>query len=103
MRSTLLIGLAVIFFISVSLVSAQENGTKPPAPPPTVTPERPEPGTAPRSQFDGRNQLGAAVQVQTGLGELEMASSNDGRHVVIAANSGYSFSDDFGETYTFGG
>jgi hypothetical protein len=27
---------------------------KPPAPPPTVTPERPEPGTAPGSQFDGR-------------------------------------------------
>jgi hypothetical protein len=74
-----------------------------PSPSPTVTPEQPEPGTAPRSQFDERNQLGAPVQVQTGLGELEMASSNDGRHVVIAANSGYSFSDDFGGTYTFGG
>ena len=50
----------------------------------------------------GHNQPGVAVQVQTGLGELEVAS-NDGQHVVVAANSGFSFSDNFGASYTFGG
>ena len=45
---------------------------------------------------------GVAVQVQTGLGELEVAT-NDGKHVVVAANSGFSFSDTFGSAFVFGG
>ena len=39
---------------------------------------------------------GVATLVHAGVGELEVASSNDGSHVVVAANSGFSFSDDFG-------
>ncbi len=45
---------------------------------------------------------GVAVNVHTGVGEVEVAT-NDGQNVVVAANSGYSFSSDFGNTYTFGG
>jgi hypothetical protein len=74
--------------------------TKPPEPSPTVAPE---PGAFPRPESGGRKEPGVAVQVQTGLGELEVAPSNDGQHVIVAANSGFSFSDDFGGTYTFGG
>ena len=47
-------------------------------------------------------QPGVAVQVQAGVGELEVAT-NDGQHVVVAANSGFSFSDDFGANWTSGG
>ncbi|HTR11713.1 MAG TPA: hypothetical protein VMI72_00310, partial [Roseiarcus sp.] len=42
---------------------------------------------------------GAAVKVQIGKGELEIASA-DGQNVVIAANSGYSYSKDAGTTWT---
>src|SRR5262249_6576876 len=49
-----------------------------------------------------RGQAGVAIQVQTGVGELEIAT-NDGQHVVVAANSGFSFSDNFGAAWTFGG
>lgn len=45
---------------------------------------------------------GVPIQVQTGVGELEVAT-NDGQHVVVAANSGFSFSDNAGGTYTSGG
>jgi hypothetical protein len=41
-----------------------------------------------------------ATSVQQGVGELEVAASNDGRNVVIAANSGFSNSTDSGRTYT---
>ena len=44
-------------------------------------------------------QKGAAVFVQNGLGELEIASA-DGQNVVIAANFGYSYSKDAGATWT---
>lgn len=44
-----------------------------------------------------------ASQVQTGFGELEIAVSNDGQHVVVAANSGFSFSDNGGRTFIRGG
>jgi hypothetical protein len=37
--------------------------------------------------------------VQDGEGELEVAVSNDGRNVVVAANSGVSFSHDAGQTF----
>jgi hypothetical protein len=47
-------------------------------------------------------QIGVAA-VQGGLGELEVAASDDGQHVVVAANSGFSFSDDGGQTFHFGG
>lgn len=59
---------------------------------PTSLPERgggkPSPGTA---------------HVQNGVGELEVAVSDDGQHVVVAANSGHSHSDDGGLTFTFDG
>jgi hypothetical protein len=47
-------------------------------------------------------QKGSAVLVQGGIGELEIAST-DGQHVVISANSGFSYSDDAGATWTPGG
>lgn len=47
--------------------------------------------------------VGAPLSVQTGVGELEVAVSADGQNVVIGANSGYSFSNDGGMTYAFGG
>ncbi len=50
-----------------------------------------------------RRKAGTAVQVQAGVGELEVATSDDGSHVVVAANSGFSFSDNFGGAWTFGG
>ena len=50
----------------------------------------------------GHGDPGIAIQVQQGAGELEVAS-NDGNHVVMAANSGFSFSDNAGSSYTFGG
>jgi len=58
-----------------------------------------EPG---RPKRDG-DAAGTAVRVQSGVGELEVATSDDGSHVVVAANSGFSFSDDFGATWTSGG
>ena len=45
---------------------------------------------------------GAPTQVFAGRGELEVSASNSGRDVVIAANSGWSFSNNFGATWTFG-
>jgi hypothetical protein len=50
----------------------------------------------------GHGDPGIAIQVQPGVGELEVAS-NDGKHVVIAANSGWSYSDTSGSVYTRGG
>jgi hypothetical protein len=40
----------------------------------------------------------AAVQVNGGAGEVEVAASNDG-HVVVASNSGLAVSSDFGATF----
>jgi hypothetical protein len=51
----------------------------------------------------GEREIGVAVLVQNGVGELEVAASNDGSHVVVAANSGFSFSDTFGSNWTSGG
>jgi hypothetical protein len=66
------------------------------------TPSQPQPGGQSEQRPGGGPTTGAAVTVQGGVGELEVAS-NDGQHVVVAANSGYSFSDNFGASYTFGG
>jgi hypothetical protein len=44
-----------------------------------------------------------SAQVQFGVGELEVAVSNRGKDVVIAANSGFSRSHDGGQTFTFVG
>jgi hypothetical protein len=71
---------------------------KPPAAAPQRAPELG--GTTPRGSRG--KEAGVAVQVQSGLGELEVAS-NDGQHVVVAANSGFSYSDTSGSTWTFGG
>ena len=38
--------------------------------------------------------------VQPGNGELEVVISSDGLHVVVAANSGYAYSDNGGTTFT---
>jgi hypothetical protein len=71
--------------------------------PPAGAPQRPpEPGADVIRQPEGRKELGVAVQVQTGLGELEVASK-DGQHVVVATNGGFSYSDNFGASWTFGG
>ncbi len=62
----------------------------------------PQRGGASAPPATGRKEAGVSVQVQTGVGELEVAS-NDGQHVAMGANSGFSFSDNFGATWTFGG
>jgi hypothetical protein len=43
------------------------------------------------------------VLVQGGNGELEIAASSDGQNVVIGANSGYSFSNNGGASFSAGG
>jgi hypothetical protein len=73
----------------------------PPAPPESQTPT--PGGQLPNAKPGGGAEPGVAVRVQSGIGELEVASSNDGSHVVVAANSGFSFSDNFGATWTSGG
>ena len=73
----------------------KQPGRSAPSPPP-------EPGHSSERKPHAGKEPGAAVQVQSGLGELEVAS-NDGQHVVVAANSGFSFSDNFGASYTLGG
>ncbi len=77
--------------------------TRPPGHlPPQAAAMRPETRPETQPQPGGGKSPGVAVQVQTGVGELEVAT-NDGQHVVVAVNSGYSYSDDFSATYTFGG
>jgi hypothetical protein len=66
---------------------------------PSVPPQR---AGAKSQRESGRKEPGIAVLVQNGVGELEVAS-NDGQHVIVAANSGFSFSDNFGATWTLGG
>jgi hypothetical protein len=86
--------------ISRGIVAPRQNQQKPtPVPTPAPTPESsiPPKGPGPSPTHPG------ATRVQNGVGELEVALSNDGLHVVVAANSGFSFSDDGGQTFTFGG
>ena len=76
--------------------------TRPPhAPNPSPVEPSKEMGAEGRHRPHPKN-AGVAVQVQSGLGELEVAT-NDGQHVVVAANSGFSFSATAGATWTFGG
>src|SRR5262249_12589283 len=75
--------------------------TKPPRGTEAPSRQRPRAGRA-SVPAPGPKEAGVAIQVQTGVGELEIAT-NDGQHVVVAANSGYSFSDDFGAVWTSGG
>jgi len=58
------------------------------------------PATAMRQ---GRASAGTAVNVQAGLGELEVVSSLNGANVVVAVNSGFSFSANSGASWMFGG
>lgn len=60
-------------------------------------------GASGRRGRKGAIETGAPVSVQTGVGELEVAVSNDGQNVVIGANSGFSNSTDWGKTFTFRG
>jgi hypothetical protein len=46
---------------------------------------------------------GTAVQARTGVGELEVAASTNGVNVVVATNTGFSFSTTSGATWTSGG
>ena len=50
-----------------------------------------------------KSTVGVAQVVQTGVGELEVAVSNDGQTVVVAANSGYANSTDGGQNFTHRG
>jgi hypothetical protein len=63
------------------------------------------PGKKPRRNVrapekGGKHPQPGTTHVQTGVGELEVAVSADGQHVVVAANSGHSHSDDGGQTFT---
>jgi hypothetical protein len=51
----------------------------------------------------GPSTTSAAVQVQSGVGELEVAVTNGGNDVVVAANSGWSRSHNGGVLFTSGG
>src|SRR5438552_4908371 len=70
-----------------------------------VAPTAPRPPSAGDTRRRAPSEMPApgSTRVQGGVGELEVAVSNDGQHVVVAANSGYSFSDDGGQTFTSGG
>ncbi|GLI39950.1 hypothetical protein KI811_01790 [Geobacter hydrogenophilus] len=61
----------------------------------------PEPAAAAVSSVDTAT-VGAPVQVQTGVGELEIATSPDASTVVIASNSGLSFSTNRGTSFAAG-
>ena len=58
----------------------------------------PHGGTTPRTP--GLKGMPGAAAVQRGVGELEVAVSNNGQTVVVAANSGYSNSTDGGASFT---
>jgi hypothetical protein len=77
---------------------AQPRTTREPSAPRGAAPS-PPPAEAPRPEAP---KEGMAL-VQGGVGELEVAVSDDGQHVVVAANSGFSFSDNGGTTFTRGG
>ncbi|MDP9361707.1 MAG: hypothetical protein M3P29_09670, partial [Acidobacteriota bacterium] len=71
---------------------------------PQPAPEGGTPPNKPPSRGDGKGSAaGIAVQARTSVGELEVAASPDGQHVVVATNTGYSFSDNFGASFTPGG
>lgn len=68
--------------------------------------ERPLTPSPPVSPLGGPGSSpapGAPVQVQTGVGELEIVVSTNGQNVVVAANRGFSFSSNGGGSFTFGG
>lgn len=67
--------------------------------PKTPAPQ-PNPEKAPGGRRGGSPQHGTATQVQSGVGELEIAISANGQNVVIGANSGVSRSGDGGATFT---
>lgn len=69
-------------------------------PKPSVPAPKPEGGARIGEGTGGKGLSGAAVSVQPGLGELEVAVSNNGQNAVVAANSGYSNSTDGGGSFT---
>jgi hypothetical protein len=64
-----------------------------------TTPNKKPKGTG---TLRGLSNAGTA-QVRSGFGELEVAVSEDGQHVVVGTNGGFSFSDNGGQTFTSGG
>ncbi|HUK35978.1 MAG TPA: hypothetical protein VLV86_18805, partial [Vicinamibacterales bacterium] len=70
--------------------------------PPPAPSSRPAPGTVGKAGEPNPAQPGN-TRVQGGVGELEIIASNDGQHVVVAANSGWSFSDDSAGNFNAGG
>ncbi len=75
------------------LIAAQQSETQNPG----------EPGAAATGGGASKAIAPGTTLVQNGLGELEVVISSDGLHVVVGANSGYSYSDDGGQHFTFGG
>lgn len=71
----------------------------PPAPAPSPGPASKT--TPPKNPAD--QPAPGNTRVQAGFGELEVIASADAQHVVVAANSGWSFSDDSGGSFTNGG
>jgi len=51
----------------------------------------------------GISNPGPVIELDNMRGELEISASSDGQNVVIAVNSGRSFSHDFGAHFAFGG
>jgi hypothetical protein len=72
-----------------------------PKPTATEAPHAPEPPSrGPARERPPKEKTGAAVAVQPGVGELEVAVSNNGQNVVVAANSGYANSTNGGVNFT---
>jgi hypothetical protein len=83
-------------------VAKREIGRLPTAPAPRAAPSPGEPGSRkPRS--GGGPSVGTAVQARTGLGELEVAGSTNGVNILVATNTGFSFSSNSGASWTSGG
>ena len=81
---------------------AQPRTTLPPTTPRGAILSPPPAKTAPpRATSAGTASVMQGTSVF--LGELEVAVSNDGTHVIVAGNRGFSFSDNGGQTFTFVG
>lgn len=71
--------------------------------PNNLTAISPSTTTGIKQEQEATSNTGFNRFVHAGVGEMEIVASNDGRNIVIAANSGFSNSTDGGQTFTFRG
>lgn len=74
-----------------------------PVAPRALAPRRAQAAAEAVTEDSAASSPGVAQQLQTGVGEIEVAVSQDGQNIVMAANSGFSTSTDGGVTFSFRG